>query len=80
MADEPVKVIKAGWLSEADAGYVGAANLLGYLVGAVLAGRAGQWLGPGRVIRVSALLVAVGFAASAWPGRMGERQSIERLS
>ncbi|MBM1142669.1 YbfB/YjiJ family MFS transporter [Alcanivorax sp. ZXX171] len=60
-------VIKAGWLSEADAGYVGAANLLGYLVGAVLAGRAGQWLGPGRVIRVSALLVAVGFAASAWP-------------
>ena len=61
-------VINAGWLSEADAGYVGAANLLGYLVGALLAGRAGQRLGPGRVIRVSALLVAVGFAASAWPG------------
>ncbi|MFP1682083.1 YbfB/YjiJ family MFS transporter [Alloalcanivorax sp. C16-1] len=61
-------VIQRGWLSEADAGYVGAANLLGYLVGAVLAGRVGRRWGATPVIRLSALLVAVGFAASAWPG------------
>ncbi|GAA5133071.1 YbfB/YjiJ family MFS transporter [Alloalcanivorax gelatiniphagus] len=61
-------VIQRGWLSEADAGYVGAANLLGYLVGAVLAGRVGRRWGTTPVIRLSAVLVAVGFAASAWPG------------
>ncbi|HAM75254.1 MAG TPA: MFS transporter, partial [Alcanivorax sp.] len=59
-------VIAAGWLNEADAGYVGAANLLGYLVGAVLASRVSRWFGPTRVIKASVLLVGLGFLASAW--------------
>lgn len=61
-------LIEAGWLGAADAGYVGAANLLGYLFGALLANRAARWLGPGRVIKGSALLIGIGFAANAWAG------------
>lgn len=61
-------LISAGWLSPADAGYVGAANLLGYLVGALLASPASRRLGAGPVIKASALLIGIGFAANAWPG------------
>ncbi len=59
-------LINAGWLSTSDAGYVGAANLLGYLVGALLAGRAERWLGARLLINASTVLIALGFFLSTW--------------
>lgn len=63
-------LIEAGWLSARDAGFVGATNLLGYLVGAVLASRLARRLGPGPVIKLSTLLIAVSFLASMWQGQV----------
>lgn len=59
-------LINAGWLSTSDAGYVGAANLLGYLIGALLAGRAERWLGARVLINASTVLIALGFFVSTW--------------
>ncbi|EKF75504.1 major facilitator family transporter [Alcanivorax hongdengensis A-11-3] len=59
-------LIESGWLSESQASFAGAANLLGYLLGAVCASRVGQRWGASRVIRLSTLLVAISFLASSW--------------
>lgn len=60
-------LIDQGWLTESQAGFVGAANLLGYFLGALMASRAGVWLGTGRTLKISALVIALSFLASAWP-------------
>ncbi len=60
-------VISQGWLSTADAGYVGAANLLGYLVGAVLASRTERRVGASALIKGSTVLIALSFLLSTWP-------------
>lgn len=56
-------LVKAGWLGPADAAYLGAANLVGYLVGAVAA-RPILRLWPARpVLRLSMALAAIAFIA-----------------
>ncbi|MCC7049876.1 MAG: YbfB/YjiJ family MFS transporter [Alphaproteobacteria bacterium] len=60
-------VIAAGWFSPAEAAYLGAANLVGYVAGA-LAGRAmARRLGPAAALRAMMLLAAMTFFASAAP-------------
>ena len=60
-------LIAAGWLSPAAAAYVGAANLIGYLAGALLAPRlAGRFPVP-AVLRATMVLAAVSFFACAFP-------------
>lgn len=60
-------VINHGWLSTADAGYVGAANLLGYLIGAVLANRSERLIGASALIKTSTVLITLSFLLSTWP-------------
>src|SRR5688572_11669244 len=60
-------VVNAGWVSAAEAGYLGAANLVGYLVGAA-AGLSGRGEARARpILGWCMLLVGVSFVASAEP-------------
>ena len=59
-------MVEAGWFSAAAAGYLGAANLLGYLVGALTASRFGERVGPATAIRSSLSLIALSFLLCAW--------------
>jgi predicted MFS family arabinose efflux permease len=60
-------LIADGWFSAADAAYLGAANLAGYLAGAVLARQMAS-LAPARhVLRAMMLLAAASLLACAWP-------------
>lgn len=64
------QVVHAGWFSGEEAAYIGAANLLGYLVGALVASPlADRWSGP-ALLRLSWLAVALSFAASCVPQPM----------
>jgi predicted MFS family arabinose efflux permease len=56
-------LIARGWFAPADAAYLGAANLLGYLGGALVARRLGQWFGIRSMLRGAMLLAAVSLAA-----------------
>lgn len=60
-------LIEAHWFSSNVVVYLGAANLVGYLAGALF-GRplAARWSAPG-VLRVMMLLVSLAFLACAWP-------------
>jgi predicted MFS family arabinose efflux permease len=60
-------LIAGGWADAAGAGYLGAANLVGYLAGSVLSlwGLARAPAAP--VVRVALVASAVGAAASSWP-------------
>ena len=60
-------LIQQGWTSQAEAGYLGATNLLGYLIGAALADRAVRWLGLANVLRLAMAACILGMAACAWP-------------
>ena len=55
-------MVQAGWLSAGAAGLLGAANLAGYLVGALGAGSVARRFGLVRTLRVAMLLAAVSFA------------------
>lgn len=60
-------VIGAGWFAPAAAVYLGAANLAGYLIGALLAARmAARWPTP-AVLRVMMLVAGLSMLASAAP-------------
>jgi predicted MFS family arabinose efflux permease len=59
-------LIGAGWLSVSGAYYLGAANLAGYLAGALLARPAAAWLGPRAAVRATMLLACVSFFACSW--------------
>src|SRR3954471_14669048 len=61
-------MVAAGWVSGAQAGFLGAVNLTGYLVG-VLGGRslAGR-LGTARALDLGMALAAIAFAACGWNG------------
>ena len=61
-------IIGAGWFGAASAVYLGAANLAGYLAGALLAGPAAARLGPRTVLRSAMLAASISFFACAWPG------------
>lgn len=58
-------VIAAGWFDSAAAGYIGAANLVGYFAGALIANRLAQKIAPSTLIPASMALVAVSFLACA---------------
>ncbi|MGE5146122.1 MAG: YbfB/YjiJ family MFS transporter [Candidatus Eiseniibacteriota bacterium] len=60
-------LIAANWLSPAAAAYVGAANLIGYLAGALLAPRMAASFALPAVLRAMMLLAAASFFACAFP-------------
>ncbi len=55
-------VIQAQWFSASEAAYLGAANLLGYFVGAMSAHRLASSLAPRRVVAGSLVIVVLSFA------------------
>lgn len=61
-------LIGEGWVDAAGGALLGAANLTGYLLGAVTAARAGRVFGPVPVLRAAMLLVALSLLACAWNG------------
>ncbi len=62
------EMVRAGWLSGGAAGVLGAANLAGYLVGALGAGWVARRLGLLSTLRGAMLLASVSFALCAWRG------------
>lgn len=60
-------IIAAHWFAASSAAYLGAANLGGYLAGALLASPAARHLPAATIIRGMMLLAAVAFFACAWP-------------
>jgi predicted MFS family arabinose efflux permease len=60
-------LILAGWFSPSEAAYLGAANLAGYLAGALLARPLASRFAPAALLRGAMLLTAASFPASAYP-------------
>src|SRR5258707_6349971 len=60
-------LVSSGLLSVSEAGYVGAANLAGYFIGAIWAHRLGHKMGPVPAIKSALLLSVLSFAACADP-------------
>jgi predicted MFS family arabinose efflux permease len=60
-------IVGAHWFSASGAAYLGAANLLGYLAGAVLANVAVSWLPVRLILRSMMLLASIGFFACSFP-------------
>ncbi|HUT48235.1 MAG TPA: YbfB/YjiJ family MFS transporter [Alphaproteobacteria bacterium] len=60
-------LIGAGWFSAGETAYLGAANLAGYLAGALLAARLADAAGTPTALRSTMLLAAATFIASAFP-------------
>lgn len=58
-------LVDAGWFSTHAADYLGAINLLGYLIGAALAHRATLWFGVQRTLAVCLLVTVASFYACA---------------
>ncbi|MBK1696927.1 YbfB/YjiJ family MFS transporter [Rhodovibrio salinarum] len=61
------EIVEAGWFTDTQAAYLGAANLLGYFLGAVTASHAATRLGPSMVVRLSVSAVLLSFALCAVP-------------
>lgn len=59
-------LIAAGWFAPAEASYLAAANLAGYLVGALIADRAARALSGPDAIRLAAAATAVSLLACGW--------------
>ena len=59
-------MVDADWFTAAAAGYLGAANLLGYLLGALTASRFAGRVGAAAAIRLGLLLIAVSFLVLSW--------------
>jgi predicted MFS family arabinose efflux permease len=60
-------LILAGWFAPTQAAYLGAANLAGYLAGALLARPLASRMAPATLLRSAMLLTAASFPASAYP-------------
>ena len=60
-------LIAAGWFAPAPAAYLGAANLAGYLAGALLARRMATRTSAAVVLRTMMAVATVAFFACAWP-------------
>jgi MFS family permease len=60
-------LVSNGWVTGAEAAYLGAANLAGYLAGALAAGLAARVLGATRAIRLALALSVLSLAACAFP-------------
>lgn len=61
------QMVQAGWFGGGQVAYLGAANLLGYLIGALAAAPLAERLGALRVLRWCWAGTALSFAACAWP-------------
>lgn len=63
------ELIEAGWFESGPAAYLSATNLVGYLLGAILARTLSRYLSPGRLLLGMMSLVSVSFfaCAGAWP-------------
>lgn len=61
-------LIGEGWVDAAGGGMLGAANLTGYLIGAVAAARTGRRFGAVPVLRLSMLVITLSLLACAWNG------------
>jgi len=74
-------MIGEGWITEAQAGYLGAINFAGYFAGAALAWPSAKWLGTGRSVHLNIALCFLSLAAAALPwGRSAEIRPGIRLS
>lgn len=60
-------LIEAGWFTASQAFYLGAANLAGYLAGALLAAPMAAWRSPVAVLRIMMLIATASFFACAFP-------------
>ncbi|MEK9968453.1 MAG: YbfB/YjiJ family MFS transporter [Ferrovibrio sp.] len=60
-------LIEQGWLSAGDAGYLGATNLFGYVVGSLSAATMARLVPVPRLTRISMVTVAVSLVACAVP-------------
>src|SRR4051794_25097357 len=60
-------VIAAGWFSPSAAAYLGAANLAGYLAGALGARAIAAWLGVTTILRLAMLMTSASLFACAFP-------------
>ena len=60
-------MIGEGWITEAEAGYLGAINFTGYAAGAALAWASAKWLGTGRSVHLNIALCFLSLALAALP-------------
>lgn len=60
-------VIQAGWFGPADAAYLGAANLAGYLVGAAGARPVGRYIPTHKAVPLMMVVCGLSFATCAFP-------------
>ncbi|MHA1108523.1 MAG: YbfB/YjiJ family MFS transporter, partial [Alphaproteobacteria bacterium] len=60
-------MIGEGWITGAQAGYLGAINFAGYFAGALLAWVSARRLGTGRAVHLNIALCLVSLAAAALP-------------
>ncbi|GAB2174929.1 YbfB/YjiJ family MFS transporter [Dongia sp. agr-C8] len=60
-------IIAAGWFNPANAAYLGAANLAGYLAGALLGGTLAARTSTVATLRAMMVLATLAFFAVAWP-------------
>jgi MFS family permease len=60
-------LIEAEWFTASQAFYLGAANLAGYLAGALLAAPMAAWRSPVAMLRIMMLIATVSFFACAFP-------------
>ena len=60
-------LIAAAWFTPGEAAYLGAANLAGYLAGALLAARLALQIAPAHLLRAMMVLIGVSFFACAEP-------------
>ncbi len=61
-------LVQQAWFSRTDAGYLGAANLFGYLFGMGLASWLGRQCSGGRMVQAAMLLCALSFFSCGWRG------------
>ena len=61
------ELIEAGWFNAAQASYIGAANLLGYLLGALISAMLMRHFASRALVRINLILILLSFVASCWP-------------
>jgi MFS family permease len=61
-------LVQQAWFERTAAGYLGAANLTGYLLGIGLVAVLARWCPPARMVRLAMLLCALSLMACAWRG------------